>query len=314
MFRSDDGIIHPLRVEIYGAGSWLTEFSLMTGLSTKSFGEMRPFLLRFMPDKIKDTMPIALKRCGYRTSFFSSALSTFMTFEKFYKSIGFDEFFDRRAQGSGQYAESDIVYFKNAVDHIANKVNEQKGPTFTFVETMAAHWPYNFTYAPDVSVPGAKPGSNPEVNEYLRRLSMAGMDYQGLLGLLKDRMPHESFLVVQYGDHQPNVTKYLLGLGDRSWRNGFLPNIDQISLAFITYYAVQGLNYAVPQLPSYNALDIPYLGSVILKLAGLPLSPSHQERLRLMALCEGAYFGCYRRDEILGYHRRLLDSGLVVAR
>jgi hypothetical protein len=312
MFRSADGVIHPLRVEVYGGGSWLTEFSIMSGISTRSFGEMRPFLLRFMSHKLKDTVPHALKRCGYRTAFFSPTPATFITSDKFYKSIGFDDFFDRRAQNSQVFAERDRFYFNNAVDYIAKRVANSEGPTFALVQTMAAHWPYDFTFAPDVEVPGSGPSAHPEVHEYLRRLSMAQIDYDALLTALKERMPGESFLIVQYGDHQPNLTKHLIGWAERNWRNGFLPHVDQTPLAFITYYAAQGVNYRVPALPSHEVLDVPYLGSVMLNLAGLPLSPSHQERLRIMALCDGAYYGCPKRDEILTYHRRLIDSGLVM--
>ena len=45
-------------------------------------------------------------------------------------------------------------------------------------------------------------------------------------------------------------------------------------IGFITYYAAQGLNYRVPALPPYRTLDVSYLGTVILELAGLPLSDS----------------------------------------
>jgi hypothetical protein len=76
---------------------------------------------------------------------------------------------------------------------------------------------------------------------------------------------------------------------------------------------VQGINYRVPALPPYGTLDVSYLGSVILDLAGLPLSDSHRERMRLMALCQGRYYTCSRRDEILRFHRRLIDSGVVDA-
>lgn len=43
IFCSHDGNVHNLDVETYGGASWLTEFSVMTGLSSYSFGSMRPF-------------------------------------------------------------------------------------------------------------------------------------------------------------------------------------------------------------------------------------------------------------------------------
>ena len=50
----------------------------------------------------------------------------------------------------------------------------------------------------------------------------------------------------------------------------------------------------MPTLPQFETLDVPYLGTVMLDLAGLPLSDSHRERKRLMELCKGRYYGCKR--------------------
>ena len=66
-FHSADGALHELRVETYGGASWLTEFSLLAGVSTHAFGGMRQFVQTFMQGKLKDTLPQALERCGYRT-------------------------------------------------------------------------------------------------------------------------------------------------------------------------------------------------------------------------------------------------------
>jgi hypothetical protein len=90
--------------------------------------------------------------------------------------------------------------------------------------------------------------------------------------------------------------------------------LDADSAGFITYFAAQGVNYTVPELPRLDPVDVSYLGSLMLDLAGLPLPDSHRERLRLMALCQGRYYSCDRRDEILRFHRRLIDSGIVAAR
>ena len=86
------------------------------------------------------------------------------------------------------------------------------------------------------------------------------------------------------------------------------------SIGFVTYYAARGINYRVPALPQFETLDVPYLGTVILDMAGLPLSDSHRERKRLMGLCKGRYQTCKQRDEILVFHRRLIDSGVMAAR
>ena len=65
-------------------------------------------------------------------------------------------------------------------------------PLFTFIQTMSAHWPYDYMYEPDVKVPGGGPGTEPEMHEYLRRVSIAKMDYDYLVAELRQPLPAAS--------------------------------------------------------------------------------------------------------------------------
>jgi phosphoglycerol transferase MdoB-like AlkP superfamily enzyme len=312
LFRSVDDSLHQLRVETYGGASWLTEFSLLAGVSTHSFGGMRQFVQTFTQNKLKDTLPQVLERCGYRNVVFYPMLKNFVSNDRFYNSIGLREIFDLKAQGAKTAQERDRFYYDNTMAEMERHFKAGRQPLFTFVQTMSAHWPYDYKYEPDVDVQGGAPGTDPEMHEYLRRVSMAKMDYDYLLGELRRRFPRERFLIMHYGDHHPMATRTLLGYKSETEAEDV--TLDPDSIGFITYYAAQGVNYRVPVLPQYETLDVSYLGTVILDLAGLPLSDSHRERKRLMALCRGRYYGCARREEILLFHRRLIDSGVLAAR
>lgn len=309
-FRSDDQALHGLRVETYGGASWLTEFSLLAGVSTHSFGGMRQFVQTFTENKLKDTLPQALARCDYRNVVFYPMLKNFVSNDRFYSSIGLKEIFDLKAQGAPTAQERDSFYFGNALKEMEQHFKTSRKPLFTFIQTMSAHWPYDFKYAPQLDVPGGGPGTDPEMSEYLRRVAIAKLDYDGLIAELRQRFPGERFLIVHYGDHQPMATRTLLGYGGDTEAEDVL--LDPNSIGFHTYYAVHGINYRVPPLPPFQPLDVAYLGSLILGLAGLPLSDSHAERLRLMTLCQGRYFSCSQREGILAFHRRLIDSGVVL--
>jgi hypothetical protein len=154
------------------------------------------------------------------------------------------------------------------------------------------------------------------MHEYLRRVSMAKIDYDELIASLKAKFPGERILVVQYGDHQPAATRMLVGYGDDADIEDV--KIDDGQKGFITYYAFDGINYQVPDtrhgVPASQAVDVPYLGALIQSAAGLPLTDAGKERLRLMQVCQGRYFNCSRKQEILAFHRRLIDSGIIVAR
>lgn len=311
MFQSYDGRLHKMRVETYGGASWLSEFSILAGVSTHSFGGMRQFVQSLMAGKLADTLPQTLQRCGYRNVVFYPMLRNFVSNAKFYTAIGMPEIFDMKDQGAKSVTERDRFYYTNALAEMERHFKASGQPLFVFLQTMATHSPYTFTYEPEVKVAGGPPGSNPEIHEYLRRLSMAHMDYDYMVGELKRRFPDEPFLIVHYGDHQPVATRTLLGYENEDPEDMTLaPD----SPGFLTYFAVSGLNYAPPPLPPVEVLDVPYLGGVILEAARLPLSDSFKERRRLMAVCKGRYFTCPKKDEILQFHRRLIDSGLVEAR
>ena len=311
-FKSFDGKLYPLRTETYGGASWLTEFSVLTGVSTYSFGGMRTFVQSLMQGKIHDTLPQSLARCGYRNSVFYPVPKDFVGNGRFYTAVGMPEIFDFKAQGAKRYNERDKFYYGNVLTHIEKHIASSRQPVFNFILTSATHLPYRFAYDPDVQVAGGGEGSDPEMHEYLRRLGMARIDYDEFRAELVRRFPAEKFLIVQYGDHQPVATRTMLGF-DKSYSSEDM-KLAPDSPGFITYYAIDGINYTPPPMPNVTTLDVPYLGAVLLEAARLPMSDAYTERLRLLSVCDGRYYTCVQKDEILGFHRRLMDSGLVDAR
>lgn len=311
-FKSFDGRLHPMRVETYGGASWLTEFSILAGVSTHSFGGMRQFVQSLMAGKVRDTMPEALARCGYRNVVFYPMLRNFVSNARFYNAVGMPEVFDLKDQGAKTANERDRFYYKNALDEMGSHFTSSRKPLFTYIQTMSAHSPYNYAYAPEMDVPGGGPGTDPQMHEYLRRLSMAKLDYDWLRAEIRRRFPKERFLVVHYGDHHPIATRPFLGYDQYADPEDM--TLDAEGTGFITYFAVDGQNYVPPRLPDLDVLDVPYLGGVILEAARLPLSDSFRERRRLRQVCGGRYHSCSRREEVLGFHRRLIESGLLDAR
>ncbi|MFN3744401.1 MAG: sulfatase-like hydrolase/transferase [Hyphomicrobiaceae bacterium] len=310
-FRSDDGRTYRLRVESYGGASVLTEFSVMTGLSTYSFGGMRLFVQRLMSGKISETLPNILAKCGYRNVMFYPMLRTFTGAERFFTSVGITDLRDARDQGATRANERDRFYYENALEEIARHLATSRAPLFTFIETMAGHWPFDHPYEPHMNLPGGGPGTHPEMHEVLRRLWLSRLDYQHLVGELERRFPTERFLIVRYGDHHPMATRVLLGFSDETEAEDVL--VTRGSIGYQTFFAINGVRFE-PRFSSPEILDVPYLGTVLLEAAGLPLSDAHASRKRLKLLCDGLWFDCPKREHILSFHRQLLDVGLVSAR
>jgi len=310
-FRSFDGSLSKLRVETFGGASWLTEFSLLTGLSTQSFGEMRQTLQHVMAGGVRDALPQTLARCGYRTVMFYPMLHRFLGAGRFFEATGIGEIFDAKAQGAKRPNERDRFYYANALVEIGRHVRRSEQPLFVYIQTMAAHGGYHYVYEPEVAVPGGGPGTHPEMSEYLRRLAMGHADYAALRAELARRFPGERFLILHYGDHQPTATRTLLGFAENASVEDILASGGDA--ARTTYYAIDGVRYRPPLLPGLESLDVAYLGTVLIEAAGLPLPDSYRERRRLMLLCAGRYHDCPAREEILAFHRRLIASGLLKA-
>ena len=311
-FKSFDGKLHNLRVETYGGASWLTEFSVLAGVSTFSFGNMRTFVQSLMQGKIRETLPQTLARCGYRNSLFYPVPKDFVSSGRFYNAIGMTDVFDFKDQKAKRYNERDSFYYGNALNHMNEQLTASSGPLFTYIITAATHLPYLEAYEPQVDVPGGKPGTDREMNEYLRRLAMAKMDYDAFRTDLKQRFPGERFLIVQYGDHQPIATRTLLGYDKSASAENV--KLTPESPGFLTYYSIEGVNFEPEQMPPQKVVDVPYLSTILLQAARIPLTESYQERARLMRICDGKYFTCRMKSEILSFHRRLMDSGIVDAR
>ncbi len=309
-FTSLDGQLHKLRVETYGGASWLTEFSILAGVSTRSFGGMRNFVQTLMAGKIHDTLPESLARCGYRNAVFYPMMRNFVSNAKFYKAVGLKEVFDADDQGAKTYQERDAFYYGNALKFMAGHIARSRQPLFTFIQTMGTHSPYDFKFSPESDVPGGGPGTDPDMSEYLRRVGLAAHDFRDFRKQLAERFPGEPFLIVHYGDHQPVATRSLLGVDTKLEAEDV--EIGLTSPGFLTYYAIDAINYTPPPLPSLEVLDVPYMPLVILEAAKLPLSDSYRERKDLLAACNGRYFTCAERERILAFHRKLIDSGLIV--
>ena len=97
-FHSHDGKLHKLRVETFGGASWLTEFSVLTGLSAFSLGNLRQFAQTIMAGKVRETLPQALSRCGYRNVAFHPMLRIYLSIGNFLEAVGVHQVFDSKAR------------------------------------------------------------------------------------------------------------------------------------------------------------------------------------------------------------------------
>jgi hypothetical protein len=303
-----------LNVEIYGGGSWQSEFSLVTGLSSAIFGSDAYFILRKGVDRFHHTLPRSLKALGYKTMLTSSCRRGFLNYDPFYGSVGVeerlfsDDFPPPFDVDRFEATSSDAVFLKAALSAFAERIADDPAPRFVYALTNFNHGPHDHRLAPPGHFEPARAFAaanlpDPQYVEYYARLAETAAAWQLTKSRLATQFPHRPMLVVHYGDHQPVMTRRI----ERQLR---LPN--DARRCFQTFYAIEGLNFAIDPPTSRNgtALDIAFLGTVALQVAGLPLDQISATRASLIEDCDTRNFAL-DGDRARRFHRTLVDLSLI---
>jgi hypothetical protein len=307
-FKSFDGKQRDFLVEGNGGPSWFTEYNVLAGLSARSFGRFAYFVTRIAAGRVNRGLPAALQHCGYRTFSLYPALGAFMSARSFQATTGVQRFYDQHDLGARDL-EADSFFF-NAT---ARMIGEQRahGPMFFFVYLAANHFPWDHRYRPDLMTEWQDLGNVPPVDEYLRRQAMSAKDYAEFRARLKRDFLNDAFLIVRFGDHQPDFAASLID-----------PTLDDNGIAqrlmaydpryFTTYYAIDAINFTpVDTSSALGTLEGPYLPLVVQEAAGLPLDPSFAEQKKILLRCKGLFFGCANGTEASHFNRMLIDAGLI---
>ena len=203
-------VLSPLRVNIIGGGSWVTEFEVITGVDSRIFGYHGFYTHFHIAPKVKNSFVEYLVRKGYKTAAFYPVEGSFYNAEKAFGYYGFRKFIDGQALGLpadwGSLIDRDII--KAVIQHGAF---ESSGPFFYFISTSQNHGPHycrSFesekefltTFAAKVSFE-----QNCELNEYLKRASSTSDAFELVLKQLRqiERVTGRPFVLLVYGDHQP---------------------------------------------------------------------------------------------------------------
>jgi phosphoglycerol transferase MdoB-like AlkP superfamily enzyme len=200
----------PLRVNVLGGGSWVTEFEVVTGVDSRIFGYQGYYTHYYIAPKVKNSFAEYLARKGYKTAAFYSAEGSFYNVEKAFKSYGFQKFIDGRAlrlpADWGSLVDREII--KAVIEHDAF---ENSGPFFYFIATSENHGPHpcrSFASTEQFLTTFAGTASfeeNCQLNEYLRRSISTSAAFELVLKELKriERQTGRPFVLLVYGDHQP---------------------------------------------------------------------------------------------------------------
>lgn len=307
------GVHGRLNVDIFGGGSWQSEFSLLTGLSSASFGSNAYFLFQRGAGRFHNSLPNALTALGYRTMLTSSCRRGFLNYDQFYRSIGIseriftDDFDPPFDVARFETTHSDAMFLDAALSAHTKRIAGDPAPRFLYALTNFNHGPHSRrlvapgrfeaerAFARD-SLPDA------QYAEYYARLAETAATWSRLRSELSARFPGRPMLVVHYGDHQPVMSR-------RIEARLKLPPDPQRQ--FRTFYAMESLNCSDRFVSGPGAdLDIAFLGTVTLQQAGLPLDQIFATRASLLDHCGDAYFAS-SSERKRRFHRTLVDLGMI---
>jgi hypothetical protein len=309
-----NGLHGILNVDIFGGGSWQSEFSLLTGLSSASFGSSAYHLFKQGAGRFHNTLPHALAALGYRTMLASSCRRSFLDYDEFYRSIGIgerifaDDFPPPFDISQFETTNSDAIFLEAAFAAYTKGIADDPAPRFLYALTNFNHGPHNRR----LTAPGqfererafaASSLPDAQYAEYYARLAETASTWKRLKFELATKFPKRPVLIVHYGDHQPVLAKRI----DRQLK---LP--DDPRRAFRTFYAIESLNIS-PDRPASGPgadLDIAFLGTVALQQAGLPLDPIFATRASLLEHCRETYFAS-PSERKRRFHRTLVDLGMI---
>lgn len=306
-FRSGDGRRHELRVETMGGGTWISNFSLMTGLSAADFGWQRPYLTIALEGRVRGALPELLARCGYRTAAIIPVDFNFVNEGPFLRSIGMETILDADDIGAGAGRHRDSFYFDAASRFIAEHRRTDRRPLFLQVQTMFPHGPHNHRLFPESRVDGEPLASDPELAEYLRRVALSRQDFRAFLAEQQAAAGERGAAVLEFGDHQASITMPLV---EEMEGPGALA--DAGSRAYATHYTVHGLGHGfVAPMPDFATLDIAYLGASFVHAAGVATSPLIEDLMRLRDACQGRFHACKDRAMVDRHLKRRIAAGLL---
>jgi hypothetical protein len=307
-FKSFDGKERRFLAESNGGPSWFTEYNVLAGLSSRSFGRFAYFVTRIASGRVERGLPLALRRCGYDTISLYPAFGAFMSARSFQVTTGIEHFYDAHDLGARD-VEPDSFFYDKALGLMSQEPPHT--PLFMFVYLAANHFPWETRFRPDLTPAWRAPGNEPVVDEYLRRQAMSADDYRGFIAGLKKKFPAQPFLIVRYGDHQPEFSPHILDPGlDEAGVGKKLDGYDPRYYA--TYYAIDAINFTPVESPAVmDTIDGPYLPLVIQEAAGVPLDPSFEEQKNIMLRCKGMFYACKDGAEARRFNRLLIDAGLI---
>jgi hypothetical protein len=290
--RSQQG---PLLVHTAGGGTWLSEFSLLSGFDWRTFGRGGAYAPVSIAPRLSRALPAYLRSLGYRTVVVIPTGGDFLRARVAYRHYGFDEFYASQELGFSNdwLSLHDAKVFDAALGVLAKRQDSR--PVFLYVLTIRSHGPHG--EREDIipaSLKAERQAYDTALADYLGRVHDSAA---GLAALQKRWFASPRPRVLGwFGDHQPELTQWFLEKPDDVAAGRLPPNVEPDQRRYVTWYQLAANFGPAGARRDERALDIPLLGAELLRFAQVPLDPASRVALEVGERCGGRLLGCEDRD------------------
>lgn len=284
-----------LCVPVFGSLTSNTEFEFLIG-DSMALLPVNSIAYQFFVQPGVLSLVSTLKAQGYRSVAMHPYPGANWNRIACYRNMGFDEFWDEEMY---QDSEQLRLYVSDRADYdkIIELVDQKENPDdrlFVFNVTMQNHGGYDVrfdNFEQEVWLTGDMEGKYPKTDQYLSLMLESDRAFEYLVEHFKQS--DEPTMIVMFGDHQPGVEDEFF-----DEING-VPSSQVSGADRMIWYQTPFFIWTNYEMPSENMgmLGTVFLGSKVLELANLELTPFDRLRLKLSEEVPVVHFlGCWDKD------------------
>ena len=296
-----------MRTHTFGGKTWLSEFSMLTGLVPDDFGARRSLVFNNVSPKVTSNIVTLLKANGYTTVALMPTPKRFYGAGRTYAALGFDRIltlrdfheYDNVKGDEWDIADSDRMSEaarKLITDH-RNSANHDK-PIFVYMLSVHEHAPYSDKTPIDYNLEhsGLSKKLAAKFTHYvnkLRQLNIGVTAMDQYLAASKHPM-----LFTYFGDHQAYYED------DSPPYRYNLPKPD-----LITQFQIRS-NFGPKTLPRLPLTDIAFVPSLVVDYAGVKKDKYFEALSAMRRLCEGKLEDCDDQALVQSYKGYIFSDEL----
>ncbi|MBP2171376.1 phosphoglycerol transferase MdoB-like AlkP superfamily enzyme [Erwinia toletana] len=292
-----------MRVQTFGGGTWLSEFSALTGLRSDDFGAMKNAVFYSIIDHVNDSLFKQMKANGYYTVVLTPFNKSAYNARHAYTMMGVDKIIQPQELGYPGSLQDNLWHITTAdmlsyVKKIMSTYTDK--PLFIYALTMSEHGPYDAAHKDDyqLSTVVKNADSAGKFSHYVEKIKNSDTAMADFFQFVDQR--HRPTMFMYFGDHQPAI----------NWANGYAsPLPDAMHL---TQFSLRD-NVNMPQVSGLGTVtDIAFLGGILLEQARLKVSPFYQANIDMRYLCKGLLNECADK-QLFNSYRHYIYNRLRVA-